>query len=104
MISTDTVRLEKETKTFLDGLQKPIHLKVFVTPVCPYCPTSVMMAHQMAFYSDKVTADMIEISEFPQLAVKFGVQGVPRTMVNDTAYLEGAGPEYMLIEKIKEGL
>jgi hypothetical protein len=31
----------------------------------------------MAFYSDKVTADMVEISEFPHLAQKYAVQGVP---------------------------
>src|SRR5262245_31267581 len=27
-----------ETKTALDGLEKNIHIQVFSTPTCPYCP------------------------------------------------------------------
>jgi glutaredoxin-like protein len=104
MVSTGVVKLTNETKAFLDYVQKPINLKVFVTPTCPYCPPAVMMAHTMAFYSDKVTAEMIELSEFPHLAVKYGVQGVPRTTINEKWFQEGAAPEQMLIEKIKEAL
>jgi len=36
---------------------------------------------------------MIEVSEFPQLAVKYSVQGVPQTVVNETEILVGAQPE-----------
>jgi glutaredoxin-like protein len=104
MVSTGVVKLTNETKAFLDYVQKPINLKVFVTPTCPYCPPAVMLAHTMAFYSDKVTAEMIELSEFPHLAVKYGVQGVPRTTINEKWFQEGAAPEQMLIEKIKEAL
>jgi len=104
MVSTGIAKLTAETKTFLDNLAKPINLKVFVTPTCPYCPQAVILAHAMAFYSDKVTAEMIEVSEFPHLAVKYSVQGVPRTVVNEKWFQEGAGPEQMLIDKIKEAL
>jgi glutaredoxin-like protein len=104
LVSTGKVKLTNETKAFLDGLKKRIHLKVFVTPVCPYCPQSVMLAHALALYSDKVTAEAIELSEFPHLAVKYEVKGVPRTVVNEKWFQEGAGPEVILIDKIKEAL
>lgn len=104
LVSTGITKLSADTKKFLDNLQKPIHLQTFVTPTCPYCPPAVMLAHQMAFYSDKVTADMVEISEFPHLAQKYSVQGVPRTTINEKWYVEGAVPEEVLVSKIKEAL
>ncbi len=104
MVSTGVVKLTDETKTFLSNLQKPVHMKVFVTPTCPYCPPAVMLAQAMAYYSDKVTAEMVEVSEFPHQAVKYGVQGVPRTVINEKWFQEGSAPEQMLVEKIKEAL
>lgn len=90
-----------ETVSFLQGLEEPIHLQVFVTPTCPYCPGAVVIAHQLARVSDKVTADMVEVTEFPHLGQKYNVMGVPRTVINDTTYIEGAAPEQMLLEKLK---
>lgn len=104
MVSTHIVKLTPESKAFLDKLAKPAHLQVFVTPTCPYCPQAVILAQQMAFYSDKVTADMVEISEFPHLAQKYAVQGVPRTVINENWAQDGAAPEAMIIAKIKESL
>ncbi len=104
MVSTGITKLSDATKKFLDNLQKPIHLQTFVTPTCPYCPPAVMLAHQMAYYSDLVKADMVEISEFPHLAQKYSVQGVPRTTINEKWYVEGAVPEEVLVNKIKEAL
>lgn len=104
MVSTGVTKLTNDTKTFLDNLQKPVHMQVFVTPTCPYCPPAVMLAHQMAFYSKNVIAEMVEISAYPHLAQKYSVQGVPRTVINEKWYVEGAAPEAMLINKIKEGI
>lgn len=104
MVSTGIVKLTAETKSFLDNLSKPVHLQVFVTPTCPYCPPAVILAHQMAMYSPMVSADMVEVSEFPHLANKYSVQGVPRTVINEIVPVEGAAPEAMLLESIKKAL
>ncbi len=104
MVSTSVTKLTSETKAFLDQLTKPVHIQVFVTPTCPYCPPAVILAHSMAYYSDKVKADMIEVSEYPHIANKYSVQGVPRSVINENWFMEGAAPEQMLIEKIKESL
>jgi glutaredoxin len=73
-----------------------------VTPTCPYCTKAVILAQQMAYYSNKVKADMVEVTEFPHLAQKYSVQGVPRTIINEDSFMEGAAPEAMLLAKIKE--
>lgn len=104
MVSTGIVKLGDDTRAFLKSLAKPVHLQVFVTPTCPYCPQAVILAHQMAYASDKVIADMVEVSEFPHLAQKYNVQGVPRTTINENWFQEGAAPEQMIVAKIKESL
>lgn len=104
MVSNGKADLSQESKTFLDGLKKDIHLQVFVTPTCPYCAGAVVLAHQMAFYSDRVKADMVEATEFPHLSQKYQVMGVPKTVINEKTFQEGAAPENVIIEKIKSVL
>ena len=104
MISSGDSGLSAATKEMLANLEEPLHLQVFVTPTCPYCPPAVLLAHQLAFESDKVQADMVEAIEFPHLSMKYQVQGVPRTVINETIHQEGAAPEAMLLAKLKEAV
>lgn len=90
--------LSQETRDFLQGLTEPVHLQVFVTPTCPYCPRAVVLAHQMALESPMVEAEMVEAMEFPDLADQFGVSGVPQTTINAGAgTVIGAVPEEHLV-------
>jgi glutaredoxin-like protein len=94
--------ISEEGQEFLKGLSKDIHMQVFVTPTCPYCPRAVILAHHMALVSDRVTADMVEAQEFPEMSQKYQVMGVPRTVVNEKYHQEGAAPERMIIELLKK--
>jgi hypothetical protein len=58
----------------------------------------------MAMESELVTADMVGASEFPELADKYQVYGVPLTVANETVRVEGGMPEQMFIPQILEGL
>jgi alkyl hydroperoxide reductase subunit AhpF len=58
----------------------------------------------MAIASPMVRADMVEATEFPHLTMKYQVMGVPRTVINGTAHIEGAAPELMVLEKLGEAL
>ncbi len=104
LVSTGQLLLSPETKAFLDKLDQDVHLQVFVTPTCPYCPGSVILAQQMAYYSPRVRGDMVEATEFPQLSQKYNVYGVPRTVINESEFIEGAAPEKMVVDKIKAAL
>ncbi len=94
--------LQLSTKEFIKGIKKPLHIHVFVTPTCPYCPNAVLMAHQFALESDFIKADMIEATEFPELSNYYNVFGVPKIIVNDTIHIEGAVPESVFVNKIKQ--
>jgi len=104
MVAAGNSELSDETIAALADVADPVHIQVFVTPTCPYCSASVVLAHQMAVASPNVRADMVEATEFPQLAVKYQVMGVPRTVINDVAHIEGAAPEPMVMQKLQEAL
>lgn len=96
--------LATKTKQALANITQPLHFQVFVTPTCPYCPAAVRLAHKMALESDLVRADMIEATEFPELADKYDVMGVPRVVINDSRYFEGALPEAQFLQAALQAL
>ncbi len=96
--------LTEKSKAFLDSLDSPIKMNVFVTPTCPHCPTSASIAFRYAMYSDKVTGQVIEASEFPEWSNKFKVMGVPKTVINDKGSYVGGYPEDMAVDQIKQAL
>ena len=100
MVSSGQVELSAATEGALELITSPVHIKVFVTPTCPYCPPAVLLAHRLAFKSELVTADMIDASEFPELADQYSVQAVPKTVVNDVVQIEGAVPEDVFVKEL----
>lgn len=103
-VSNDAHGLSDETLAQLARIQVPVHIQVFVTPTCPYCPEAVRIAHSLAMASDKITADMVESVEFPQLANRYSVMGVPKTVINEKTELEGAAPEPLVVAKVLEAV
>jgi glutaredoxin-like protein len=99
-VGRGTAALAEGTREKLAALAKPVHIQVFVTPTCPYCPRVAGLAHRLAVASEQVTADVVEISEFPDLAARYHVQGVPKVVINDTIEFVGAQPEMMFVEAI----
>ncbi len=54
----------------------------------------------MAIESEHVTADVVEISEFPDLAQRYEVTGVPKIVLNDKMELIGAQPESTIVNAV----
>jgi len=104
LVASGDSGLSDQTKQWAAELETPLHLQVFVTPTCPYCPQAVILAHQLALESDLIQADMVEATEFPDLSMKYQVMGVPRTVINEDVHLEGAAPEPMLLARLQEAL
>lgn len=82
-VSAGDSGLSQKSKELLAKIDKPVNLQVFVTPTCPYCPKSVVLANQMAIASKGiVTAECVEAMENQELAHKFNVSGVPQQVIN----------------------
>jgi len=106
IVSKRVSGLNEKTHEFLKNLDKPLHLQVFVTPTCPYCPRAVLLAHQMAMENPQmIRAEGVEATEFPELANRFNVRGVPQTVINSGAgSVVGAVPEQNLLAEIMRAL
>ena len=53
----------------------------------------------MAFANPLITAYAVEATEFPDLARRYHVSGVPKTVVNDTIEILGALPQDAFVEQ-----
>lgn len=103
-VSAGESGLSEASKSALRQLTEPLHLQVFTTPTCPHCPRAVRLAHKMAIESELVTADAVDASEYPELAERYQIYGVPLTIANDHVRLEGGLPEAMFVQQILQGL
>jgi predicted DsbA family dithiol-disulfide isomerase len=60
----------------------------------------VSLANRMTIASPLVSARTIEANEFAALSQRFGVQGVPRTVVNERGAFVGALPEPQFVQAV----
>ena len=58
----------------------------------------------MAFVAPTITAVAVEATEFPDLARKYQVSGVPKTVVNDAVEILGALPQDMYVDQVLSAL
>jgi glutaredoxin-like protein len=102
-VSKGTTDLSEKTKSILKEVKSPVHIQVFVTLTCPHCPVAAAVAHKLAIESDLVKADVIESSEFPDLAMRYNVIGVPKIVINEKIEFVGAFSEDLFAEHVLLG-
>lgn len=100
IVSSKDSGLSQDSKNMLKSLTKPVHIQVFVTLTCPYCPMAVETAHKLALENDLISADMVDATEFPHLANKYQVFAVPKVIINDKISFEGALPELSFVRHV----
>jgi len=50
--------------------------------------------------NDLITAEVIDASEFQQLAIKYMVMATPKTVINDKIEFIGAIPENLFLDQV----
>jgi len=103
-VATGTAELEEKVAEALAGLREPVHIQVFVTPTCPYCPFAVRTAHRFAIASDLIRSDMVMAPDFPELSERYEVMAVPTVVINEAVRFEGAIPEEEFAAKVLEAV
>jgi glutaredoxin-like protein len=96
--------LSEESRRQIEAVESPMTIQVFTTPTCPHCPRAVAVAHEMAFLNPHITAYAVETTEFPDLARKYQVSGVPKTVVNDSTEILGALPPDVFVSQALAGV
>jgi predicted DsbA family dithiol-disulfide isomerase len=61
-------------------------------------------AYNLALHSDKITADVWEAQEFPDLARQYQVRAVPKTVINDKEELLGSVPIGQLLAAVEKAV
>ncbi len=62
------------------------------------------LATALAMQNDKVTVDIVESNEFPHLSQRYGIRGVPTTIIDDSLQVVGAVPARSFLDSLKEHL
>ena len=62
------------------------------------------MAHKLAIENEHITADVVEVSEFIDMAQRYRVQGVPKTVVYDRVEFLGAVPEPRFVQEVLKAI
>ncbi|MDN5315298.1 MAG: hypothetical protein PWP10_4048 [Clostridiales bacterium] len=83
-------------------IKKDVHIQVFVSLGCPYCPDAVATAHRLALENENIVADMVETSQFPHMAIKYNVSGVPKVIINENHEFTGAQPITAFLDMIEQ--
>ena len=83
---------EQEIIERIKQIDKPVHIKVFVTLSCPHCPGAVSNAHRLAMLNNNIKSEMIEAQTFYDLSQKYKVSGVPKIVINEKHELMGNQP------------
>jgi hypothetical protein len=60
----------------------------------------VRLAHHLAIASPWIRGDCVEANEFPDLAQRYMVMAVPKTVVNERVSFEGAVPEADFVDAV----
>jgi glutaredoxin-like protein len=103
LVGSGESMLSAGSREKLTAIDRPMSVHVFTTPTCPHCPRAVILAHEVAWTNPNVTAYAVEATEYPDLARRYRVTGVPKTVVNDQVEILGAVPEDTFIEQTLAG-
>src|SRR3954462_29848 len=95
--------LTDENRPKLAPLTRPMTTQGLTTPTCPHCPRAVSLAHEMAFANPNIPAYAVEATEFPDLARRYRVTGVPKTVIDETIEILGGLPQDMFVEQALAG-
>jgi glutaredoxin-like protein len=84
----------------LQELDKKVGLKIFISPDCPYSLPIAKMGLRLAVASDYVSVDIIDAIGFLEISEKYGVRGIPMTVVNEEKSFYGALDEDRYVNNI----
>jgi len=74
---SEGIRLQRHIVEEIEAVETPMHVKIFVTPECPYCPIIVDFMNQVGIANSNILVETIEAFEHPYEADKYHVLYVP---------------------------
>lgn len=94
-LSLDSVRV-------LEGLERPLSIKVLITSTCPFCARVVDLVNQFAAAGPLITASVINVDLFPEVIKQYRPKAAPTTILNEEIFLTGLVQESELAHWIRK--
>ncbi|MGC8869194.1 MAG: thioredoxin family protein [Sulfurihydrogenibium sp.] len=89
MVANNEYHISERILEFVEEVDKPVDVKVFVTTSCGWCPPAILKAVSFAIANPNIKVSIIECYSFPELATKYNVSAVPKTVINDKVEFVG---------------
>ena len=106
LLGTGRTELSRESEKILSTITDKRHIRLFVSPTCPYCPQQAFNAMKAAIARpDVISLEIIDVQAFPDIADTYGAQSVPQAFANDQLIAMGAQAEELFclsLEKMAE--
>ncbi len=106
----NTLKAISEKKSFLTDdeiakikkLNNPVEIKVFITPICPFCPFVVDKVNQISISQNFIKAFIIDATLYPELSQKYKVTASPTVVINEEYFLVGNEARKELLKFIEK--
>ncbi len=96
-------QLSDQSLKVIQRIDSSRHIKIFVSPTCPYCPQQAINAVKAAIeVPGTVSLEIIDIQSEPELANQYSAQSVPQAFANDILIGQGAQPEEVFILSLEK--
>lgn len=93
--------LSDQSRKVVEQIEEPRHIKVFVSPTCPYCPQQVVNGLKAAIERpDLISLEIIDIQCRPDLAEQYGAHSVPQAFANEVLIGMGAQQEEVFLSSL----
>ncbi len=95
--------LSEQSLNVAKKIDSPRHIKIFVSPTCPYCPQQAINAVKAAVeMPEYVSLEIIDIQSEPEIAGQYAAQSVPQAFANDVLIGQGAQQEEVFILSLQK--
>ena len=103
MLGTGQSNASDQSRQVLQRIDDPRHVKVFVSPTCPYCPQQVVNGLKAAIEKpDLISLEIIDIQCQPEIAEQYHAHSVPQAFADDILIGQGAQQEEVFMVSLEK--
>ena len=103
LVGSGNSNASEQSLKVLERIDAPRHVKVFISPSCPYCPQEAVNGAKAAVARpDLISLELIDIQCRPDIAQQYAAQSVPVAYANETLIGQGAQAEEVFMSSLQK--
>lgn len=103
LVGSGNSNASDQSKKVLERIDAPRHVKVFISPSCPYCPQEAVNGAKAAVARpDLISLELIDIQCRPDIAQQYNAQSVPVAYANEVLIGQGAQAEEVFMSSLQK--